>query len=246
MSATSCSRSRCRRLRRKWSTASTPSRPIPGRSDLECSNAWSKTSLVLLSATVTANTPSVPNSYLSCIDCGPPYSGVCGKTDGYLSVPASIPLTVGKTSKESFLPFSIPALSTYSPSGRPGQPCQPAINFTAIDPNARNATSVCTKTWQCNDTNPHLFDHVVCEDPAFWFNLTPPDGEVGSFGVANFVLRVHHELPYGRNSTNGTLVTILGESPIKVGDQLAGECGASGVCFWALNGSALALPINSV
>ncbi|KAF2098363.1 hypothetical protein NA57DRAFT_77154 [Rhizodiscina lignyota] len=209
----------------------------------------SLTSLTLLSANVTANAgSSAPTNYLTCISCGPPYSGVCGKTDGMLSNPAPIPLRVVGVEKEAFLPLNATSISTYGPSGRPGQPCQPFINFTVVDLNDKKQT-VCTKIWLCSDSDSHLFDHVPCGDSAFWFSITVPDG---GNPLENFELRVYRKIKYQHNSSAVTLdgqpinVTISGQSAMKVGDQLGGECGGSGVCYWGLSKGPVALPIDGI
>lgn len=152
-----------------------------------------------------------------------------------LSVAAPIRLTDTNSIDEYFEPFSIDSLGTYSPSGRPGQPCKPSIQFTVVDPNsAMPQRSNCSKTWSCNDTDvSSQFQHVPCDDPDFWFNITIPDG--GS-PTENFVLRVHHVKEESAAGVQGNTVNVThsGETAVKFPDQLSGECGASGACFWGL------------
>lgn len=203
--------------------------------------------LLYLTTTITANDQDEPNSYLTCIACGPPESGICGQTDGVISVAAPVPLNISGTIAEHFEPLIVDSLSTYGPSGRPDQPCEPNIQFTVADPNfSTTQRTNCSVTWSCNDTDASQFKHVPCDDATFWFSITVPDG--GSL-TEDFVLRVHHVKEESAAALHGNTVNVTysGQTPAKVPDQMDGECGASGACFWGLKtNETLQLPVDDV
>lgn len=129
--------------------------------------------------------------------------------------------------------WQVPWLATYSPSGRPGQPVMPYIEFGFFDPNTCFTTN-CTRIWNvlAGDTYPSTY--VPCDDPEVEFKV------VGPYNPHNFTMEIAYS--FEDDATN-TTVSETGTALF----LLTGECGGSGACFWGLgSGNTVYLPVETV
>ncbi|CAG8981878.1 hypothetical protein HYALB_00014009 [Hymenoscyphus albidus] len=153
-----------------------------------------------------------------------------------------------KTPRDDLQPWQITTLYTHSPSGRPGNDLHLTLNATIVDLNTLpvaqtptgtavfpSSTANCSAQWLSRDDIP-LGVEIPCTPIRFghWtMKLLPGDGETGTGATTNFGL----EFKLVDNVTVLGMVytrTFTGEGKFKVGDNLSGNCGGSGVCNWGL------------
>jgi hypothetical protein len=146
-------------------------------------------------------------------------------------------------------PWQITTAGSHSPSGRPGS--YPWLEITAniTDPNeltlghssaddsdvtvpAGNVGGNCQAKW-LSGTNP--LNHAWPCDPSGdgWWVMEVLPGDDNQFGTGNFGLKFTRvaEVAYLGSKYSKKYE---GTAALKVGDNMSGTCGASGVCNWGL------------
>lgn len=142
-----------------------------------------------------------------------------------------------------FHPFQITDLSTFSPSGRPGNSPYSTINFTITDTEdgKASATTRCSTQWNELAGEKPPTGKIACADPSFVFQVTDYEG------ISKFTLGVSHS--YSLKA--GTKVTTSGSLAVDAAaadPNLSCQCGASGVCSCGIpdGKSPLLVPVTAV
>ena len=147
-----------------------------------------------------------------------------------------------------------PSLSTFSPSGRPGSSPYSTLNVTISDPNTVPAGQTPTgtavfppSTGTCGvaftgASVPWGVEQPCTSDSEYttWtVTLNEPASGTAS-GTTNFVLSFKETDNVQIPGSDVTKV-FEGSQAFAVGDNLGGECGGSGVCYWALTSAPVAV-----
>ncbi len=131
--------------------------------------------------------------------------------------------------QHTLLPWQVPKLYTFSPSGRPSSSPWYSLNATIIDPNFSNTTTECSTKWTY-ESPPYKQVHN-CSEAAYrkWsFEIleTNSSSEYPS-PTTDFGLRFLLSRKGGREEYEG-------KANFKVGGNMSGLCAASGFCTWNL------------
>lgn len=121
--------------------------------------------------------------------------------------------------------WEVLALSTYSPSGRPGTSPWYRLNTTIWDPNSTQERANCSTQWVYLE--PPYRKWLNCSTVSYgrWsFEMIKTEAEYSS-PTLDFVL--HFALEKERE-------TLDGAAHFSVGENMGGLCAASGFCMWDL------------
>ncbi|KAF2740958.1 hypothetical protein EJ04DRAFT_111426 [Polyplosphaeria fusca] len=162
---------------------------------------------------------------------------------------ASIASAAPTEKRADLQPWQITSAGSFSPSGRPGSYPWLTITSNITDPNeitlgksesdgsdvtvpAGNVGGNCQAKWLMG-TSP--LDHAWPCDPSGdgWWIMEVVKGDNGDFSTTNFGLkftRVAEVLYQGSRYSK----KFEGTAQLKVGDNMSGTCGGSGVCSWGL------------
>ncbi|OIW30170.1 hypothetical protein CONLIGDRAFT_576629 [Coniochaeta ligniaria NRRL 30616] len=144
-------------------------------------------------------------------------------------------------------PWEISSLSTFSPSGRPGSSPYSILNITISDPNTILAGP--------SPTGPAVFPPSTAICNTSFVGTAPPYNQILNcsevqYGSWTFEILEANNTSYPSATTNFDVrfthvdnVTVIGDvysqvyagtGHFEVGKNMAGICGASGVCSWGL------------
>ncbi|KAF2193901.1 cell death in tomato 1 [Zopfia rhizophila CBS 207.26] len=161
---------------------------------------------------------------------------------------AAAPTAPVERQEQELQPWQIRPLYTHSPSGRLGNDPHSTLNFTIHDPNTIRlqpgirgwavlppVTVNCSAQWLTNEDVPWGVG-IPCTavDYGTWtFTMVPGSGEAGYGATTDFGLEFKQ---FRSVNVLGNLHerTFEGEGKFKVGVNLSGQCGGSGVCNWGL------------
>ncbi|PSN75261.1 hypothetical protein BS50DRAFT_567961 [Corynespora cassiicola Philippines] len=141
-------------------------------------------------------------------------------------------------------PWQVTSLSTHSPSGRPGNNPHSTLNVTIHDPNTIAVTQTptgtavfppstanCSAQWLTAEDVPWGVEQPCSEiDHGYWtFKMTGGESGTTDFGL-------EFKLVDNVTVLNQAYTKVFsGGALFKVGDNLSGQCGGSGVCNWGLS-----------
>ncbi|KAK1766282.1 hypothetical protein QBC33DRAFT_620687 [Phialemonium atrogriseum] len=153
--------------------------------------------------------------------------------------------------------WEILRLSTFSPSGRPGSSPWSLINITITDPNTIPAgptptgtavfepsTVNCSTAWDAGSLPYNQVVNCTEAEHGYWtFEMLEADDSDYHSPTENFNIRFTQvrslEVP-----GNTYAQTFVGTGSFRVGDNLSGVCGASGVCSFGLKDEAKPVLVN--
>ncbi|KAH7119652.1 hypothetical protein B0J11DRAFT_582166 [Dendryphion nanum] len=155
---------------------------------------------------------------------------------------------IGERPADKIYPWQISTLYTHSPSGRPGNDPHSTLNFTINDYSTiviggtptgwavwGPSTANCSAQWLTSADVPYDTP-INCSETlnSQWsFKLLPGTGEAGYGATTDFNLEITLKDELYLFGTTYTKI-FKGTDLFKVGENLAGQCGGSGVCNWGL------------
>ncbi|ORY02656.1 hypothetical protein BCR34DRAFT_617990 [Clohesyomyces aquaticus] len=151
--------------------------------------------------------------------------------------------------RDTLQPWELQRLYTHSPSGRPGNDPHLTLNATIHDPNTiplrqtstgtavfPPSTANCSAQWLTKDDVPwNLEQPCTSIDYGVWtMKMVRPEGGDGEFGATEDFGLEFKLVDDVRVLNEQFTKTFTGSGTFKVGDNLSGQCGGSGVCNWGL------------
>ncbi|KAF2787451.1 hypothetical protein K505DRAFT_421767 [Melanomma pulvis-pyrius CBS 109.77] len=157
-------------------------------------------------------------------------------------------------------PWEITTLYTHSPSGRPGNDPHSTLNATINDPNTLPITQTptgtavfppstanCSAQWLTEADVPwNVAQPCTAIDYGTWtMTMVPGSGDAGTGATTDFGL-VFKLVDSVRVLNQQYTRTFKGKGQFKVGTNLSGQCGGSGVCNWGLTTTPYAIKQKEV